>query len=835
MPPPAEAPVVPMDARPRLTFARRVHDDAMVGLNGRVHPEFERIGNPPDTGPVRVSYRLTEVRLEKWVDPTWQVVARKAADANPTGVEEIFGSWAPVPDLSGGDGTGDAGGHAQVKLWLWSANPFDYTRRVGRAWDEWFTDRFSDYPCLEPDAPKETCYDFETIPLSTPLDNGPSSFDPYLPSYRHPDNPLVEIIVDDAVLSGVPLVQILPQPVGGRTRGVCLGPLPDAVPNAPPPPTNSPVVDAIVSSRTEGSPIPSGVNALLSFLPTPNVGVRLLISPEATVLALDGSGNVFFAAAAPRAGDIAEILAPDLVLVAAYWNTNVCLSAVCVLTGHNAEQAARIGLVAQHNLDSVEHFEERGFVLDSHTNYRLVVATMLDAMGEGLLSDRFTPAYTEYAFFKTEGPPKLADLSIPLGQEAQEQIQLKDTQGNLIRNDGTINTGAPVLASELNDLGIYVRQTLPATIPANKERPDLPRPVYRAYDLGVEFNENYVQLMYRLDSRDLALFLFDQNNQPIRDTEGRLVVLRSGWDVAAEPIVDSSEMVWLTTLQLSTCAGTLSLQLQDDEQLRLPGITLDPDSVYEARLNPLLLHEDFNDDGLYQLADSASGTGAVLGRWTVEDQGGGAGTSTWVVQERGSPAQRIVTQTSNYFAGSLDGLVPDKPGTILRLNERAELAAGHVDQPSSWSDYRLSVFVRAADDDAIGVVFRRATATRYYRFSMDRERKYRRLTRHLDGVVTVLAEDEFVYQQDVDYEIVVEAIQDQLVIYQDGERIFSVTDASILQGTVGLYCWGLQVGSFADIRVDDFRETARSAFVYRFTTSRFSNFAHQIHSYQDET
>jgi hypothetical protein len=405
----------------------------------------------------------------------------------------------------------------------------------------------------------------------------------------------------------------------------------------------------------------------------------------------------------------------------------------------------------------------------------------------------------------------------------------------LVRNDGSSAGGTPVLASDLNDLAIYVKQTLPATVPASGEKPDLPRPVYRAYDLGTEFNENYVQLMYRLDARDLALYLFDQNNAPIRDAKGRLLVLRSGWDVSAQPSVDSSELVWMTTLQLSTCFGGASVTLEHDESLKLPGVTLEPDTIYDARLNPLLIHEDFSDAVLYQLNQAASGSGAVLGRWTVEDQGGGSGASNWVIAERGTPAVRFVRQTSNYFAGSLDGRVPDKLGTLLWLHDRPELGAGGQDQPSNWTNYRLSAVLRAEDDDAIGLVFRRSSDARYYRFSLDRERKYRRLTRHVDGVVHVLAEDEFVYQENRDYEVVIEAIDSVLTVFQDGEQIFSVSDGSLSQGTIGLYCWGQQGALFEDIRVDDFRSTARSAFLYRFTTSKFSNFAHEIHSYQDET
>ena len=61
------------------------------------------------------------------------------------------------------------------------------------------------------------------------------------------------------------------------------------------------------------------------------------------------------------------------------------------------------------------------------------------------------------------------------------------------------------------------------------------------------------------------------------------------------------------------------------------------------------------------------------------------------------------------------------------------LPGDHPDQPANWTDYRLSVYLRSADDDAIGVVFRYLDADYYYRFSMDRQRKYRRLVRVING------------------------------------------------------------------------------------------------------
>src|SRR6185436_5764839 len=83
--------------------------------------------------------------------------------------------------------------------------------------------------------------------------------------------------------------------------------------------------------------------------------------------------------------------------------------------------------------------------------------------------------------------------------------------------------------SGLIDLVPYVRQTIPATVPDPGEKPPLPRPVYRGYDVGVEFNENYVDLMYRESGRDLGLYLYDANNRPVRDGQGRLIVLSNRW------------------------------------------------------------------------------------------------------------------------------------------------------------------------------------------------------------------------------------------------------------------------------------------------------------------
>jgi hypothetical protein len=166
--PPIDAmPVVPVDGRAHLSFGRPVNDDALVGVNPQpVQPEYERIGDPDkDEGPVRVRYGLKEIELAKWDEQKnlWQAVASRPA---VSGVPTLYGSWAAVPQLPSGTGQAPV---ANVKLWLWSKTPFDYTRHGGSDWDNWFiaNEAFANYPGVPQDIPdREVCVDFEMLDSS---------------------------------------------------------------------------------------------------------------------------------------------------------------------------------------------------------------------------------------------------------------------------------------------------------------------------------------------------------------------------------------------------------------------------------------------------------------------------------------------------------------------------------------------------------------------------------------------------------------------------------------------------------------------------------------------
>ncbi|MPZ99110.1 MAG: hypothetical protein GEU80_07175 [Dehalococcoidia bacterium] len=978
-PPPSHAPMVPMDARPHITFGRAVHDDALVGVNpqpvlpGASPAGWERIGDPESNeGPMRVRFAVKEVALSRWDGASWVDEARKAASTNPAGVKELYGSWAPMPQLpSGSVAPGSDPPTAQVKLWLWSKSPFDFSTHGGRAWDEWFTDTFTSYPCIPPAPERTICCDFDDIPPGTTVTLP-------MPCRRNPE------VVFVGSVEGT--VHTLPSPVHGHTRALCWrsggGGTSTSVAYLPAtrggafgivltgePANRMTLVFAGETERLErrcldlhliedevvkfpldrdgitvrifdsdGKPAEGKVLQLMdgrrgfdiewsAEVELPCAAERVDIAlwqgaSPARVAGLDARGDVVAKAEAPAEGGVVTVTlegegitrvlieapqdetfllelcatcrtstsAPDVHVVAVdadgqhsgphtpvgdtvtmeverlrgvqvYARGEACLVEVCATFPPSAAEVAAREDMAKRLTDSMALWGNEGEVLQPGSDYRIAVVTSVEAVGEGALAGvSHTHDITEAAYFQTGGPPALATLSTPVHHPPEEPFD-----------------------SGLDDLTRYVRQTVPPTVPASGAQPSLPRPVYRAYDVGVKFNEDYVDLMYRLAKRDLGLYLYDANNQPVRDAAGRLIVSPNRWGVTESVSLTESTVRYLSVIDQATCASTDPEIIPHQVTVFSvdPGQVLDPDIVYDARLVPLLLHEDFRDGlGAWTVVDGGANQGpsawAALGHATLEGSGAvaagpvvtltGAGdlsdldpatdvvilatdvaraSKSYRIVSVDAPAREVtvdgspvlssgasawevpgwgaVVQSSNIWGGDDTALGVPKPGTML------------VGGGASWTDLRYSVQARSRDNDAIGVVFRYRDASNYYRFSMDRERQYRRLVRVVGGAFTVLAEDDFVYSTDQDYLLTVEAIGTSLRVYQDGELVFDAVDASHPDGRVGLYCWASEGARFSDVRVDDFQPGAPVAYRFSFTTSDFADLFHHLHSFQDET
>ena len=879
-PPPVDAPVVPLDARPHLTFSRSVHDDALVGGNPQppwpaaVPAGYERIGDPAaNQGPMRVRSGLKEIVLSRWTGAGWEPVAGKGPSA--AGLPELFGSWAPVPQLPAGTVTpGTDPPVAQVKLWLWSRSTFDYTRHGGSAYDEWFTRAYPGYPCLPPVPSRTICRDFDGIPAETVLP---------LP-YAGPPHPEIGLTA-----SAPPVVSALPAAAHGHTQALYF----DATPTgpggeltvgldgpaagtvtlvfAPPPPVrqttrvdadtipgqrvtlpfqwgdlrltmvdhqNRPLGTAplrttsgrrgIGADGTATLDLPFAVDwvavtvlqgaagaTLTAFGPGGNqvasttapavAGVTQLVLAGGgitrLVVAVPGDGNLLaevgYGRSAPgtltaRAtavddqgtqhgpftpvGDTITVSRPGLRSVHVRGDGRLGLVQVCASYPPDPGQVAAYSDMATRLTDSLAQWSQTSQVLAPDTAYRLTVVTSVDAVGEGALSGvRHTVDLTELAYFRTQGPPALTTLS-PADPDPG-----------------------------LSDLTRYVAQTVPATVPAAGQQPLLPRPVYRGYDVGVVFNEDYVDLLYRLARRDLRLHLYGANNTLVRDAAGRLVGSANRWGRTESLTLSASEQRYLTLIDRSTCLELDPVVIP--RQLTLfgadQGMVLEPDALCEARLVPLLCHEEF--------------AGGLAG-WTVVDAGTMEGPSAWAAVAGGG-----VRQTANIWGGVADAADPAKPGTML------------VGGGADWTDYRFTVQLRSSDDDAIGVVFRYLDAANHYRFSMDAQLGYRRLVRIAGGVCTVLAEDGGGYRGDSDYEVTAEVVGTGIRVYLDGATVFAVTDGALAHGRIGLYCWANDGARFADVRVEDLRPTAPVAYRFPFTTSRYANFHHHLHSYPDQT
>ena len=804
VPPDDNIPVIPLDGRVALTFSRPVNDDAEIGSAG--DDRWEWVGDPDaGEGPVKVRYGLKKVVLERRTTSvnSWEDVAVAEAgawgadvgqpvngDASAAGPKRLLAAWAPAPE--NGKEAPDGG---RTKLLVWARTPFDYFRHTGGAWTDWLSETFPDYPCPVPPREEDLCFDFKHLEIG---DRG-----------RLP----VGLGHDPRILIG---------PVYGTMADYWIG--------------ESKHKDGADRRTLCVGDDGAFVLFILFAQPVDNIRITLANSGSRPIVALSSEASEGASWEGPfeLEGETFVINRKNTRIVAiVVGNGPLCLVEICATFPPTLQQLAHHENQINRLQDQVAEFAGAGHVLEPHTAYRMRVETSVkteaDAGVDPLAGENGGITVRQYAYFRTEGPPGLANISVPRqfqqeqnnGGEAyapslQDASVLKNDEGTLVGVDGEPSQ-YPVLAGALNDLKLFVRQTVPATVPARGEKPVLAQPFYRAYDVGIEFNENYVDLMYRLARRGLHLYLYDRNDKPVRDTEGRLVVLNNRWGRVDEVRLVDADKDWMNTLGQSAC-----VTMDPDEILRNDAVAslqvLEPDTIYEARLTPLLLHDDF--------------TGG-LGSWdVVEDEPG----SNWSADTNAGYA----VESSKSGGGTDDPRDPVKPGSILLIGDQT-LLPGHPDHPDAWTNYRLSVYVRLSPGSgqtpgsgAAGLVFRYRNPGGYYRFSLDAKHGVRRLVRISNGKHKVLAEDRTALVGGRDYQITVEAIGHALRVYQDGRLVFNVEDEVLTKGRVGLYSWRNGDTQFAEISVDDFRDRAPVLYRFELGTSQFTNFFHHLHSFQDE-
>ncbi|HEU0138916.1 MAG TPA: hypothetical protein VFQ79_04365 [Bryobacteraceae bacterium] len=922
------SPVVPLDARPRITFGRSVHDLATIGENpSPVFPDsqpeagWEWIGDPAlNQGPARVRPALTELALECWNGTRWEPIARKATTSNPVGVRALYGSWAPVPQLPAGNvQPGSPPPTANVKLWLWSKSPYDFSRHTGGQWDEWFDHAYPDYPCLPLPPDREDCCDFSGLSAGDiPAPPWGCSAHPEIElTWAAPPRPVVRVNAGQKALC-FPRGSHVTVQIGARTKRVrvsvqyeagketraCANFTDEAVGDGENPRRTGAfrfvVYDAAgqllprtrviqVATSTGGRRgLDAGFRATIDLPASDFVELDLTrLNQPARLQAIAAGGGLIAETVMSAAIGASQVVRLERVRgqreivrvtvtspadrvaihsvcygvrprsivgraidrsgreLGAYRDVNglidvpgrdvvavrldadggaFCVTRICVTVG--LDQADRIQReeMLRHMMDELVRWEADDEVLAPWTRYRLKIVTTLDVRGFSYdAAFNSTRTITQCAYFRTEGPPGLTTYSVPIGHP----------QENAAAPAGA--SDPPQFDSGLQDLSRYVAQTVPPTVPAAGEKPPLPKPVYRAYDVGVRFNENYVETMYRLAGRDLTLAIYDNNNEPVRDHRGRLLISPNRWGRADTVDLAASEERWISHINETACLQLDRTRIARDVTLGADTHVLDPQTVYEARLLPLLMHDAFAD---YTAGAQARGAGATLvpttgAGWTVRDEGTDQGPSQWIVREAGNPPSRYVEQTTNVSAGAARRSSVFAGGTLLICAADPRAGVPQADQPANWTDYRLSVYIRSLDDDIVGAGVRWSGASGYL-LTLDRELNRRRLLRLVNGAATVLDESAGGYDTNRDYLASIEAAGPRIRVFLDGAPLFDVSDNRFASGSVALYCGQNAGGHFRDARVDDLRGTAPVVYRLKFTTSDFTDFRHHIHSFPSQ-
>jgi hypothetical protein len=173
-----------------------------------------------------------------------------------------------------------------------------------------------------------------------------------------------------------------------------------------------------------------------------------------------------------------------------------------------------------------------------------------------------------------------------------------------------------------------------------------------------------------------------------------------------------------------------------------------------------------------------------LSEWEIVDEGSLNGPSSWRIING-----EFVQDRAIYSAGEprLGTYALYKPSQNLR-------------------NYRVNVDIKSTDNDALGVMFRYKDQWNYYRFSMDRERGYRRLMKFVNGIASVIAEDQIKYDIGVWQNLGIEADGDHMTVLLNGRVIFDVNDSTHDQGGIAFYTWSNSGSYFDNLEIiPDFR------------------------------
>ena len=405
---------------------------------------------------------------------------------------------------------------------------------------------------------------------------------------------------------------------------------------------------------------------------------------------LSPSGKITFSAEAVDAMVLSE------------GDPNAFLVSLC----YQKEAEAQVIDATQDYLDrvsaGVSHWDSDAQIFEPETWYRLSthLETVMTVDGQATR----TP-YDHTAYFQTDGPPGLTPAwALPPSETVQSGSALSEPpypQGG-----------------KLTDLSVYIQWTIPA---------DGTRPVYRSYDLGAEFNVDYVEQMY---GADMLIRLLDGNGLPLQDAEGQDVAFINKWGRVAT--VEQSETELPYASRVKGCQS-------------LPDVSFPPNQTITAT-SGLLFEEDFS---------------GPLDQWKDPNEPDGDPNNKWIAE---------------------GGLLSYTGETVPALG--ALLVAGD----ETWGDYAVEVELTDQGNE-VGLVYQHNQTDlefSFYRMRLTGVGSF--LERIINGAVTVLWEDATAYVPGSIGTLAVQCQGDRLRGQADAELLFDLRDeAPLLSGNVGIY------------------------------------------------
>ena len=777
-------PIVPLDAWIDLQFAQSVDDKIGVAMLSAEQLPATEIGDPSlATEKVTATVRaeLVGLDLQRWDadSKSWQAVAAlKEGDASaPDAASGLWGVWRPAPPPAPGSNPDGA----QRILRLWSADPLS----------------FFNTPSGE--AGKQAADDGSAGSTSIPI-----AYDEVWSLASWPIGS-----VGGANLTWAPSGGVAPPRASwnvGAQADIALVAFQGKLRHVlrirkakPEPPTVVPPGTSSSTARTDPWSTPWAPQvlddqtvALLQIeLASPGIeSVRLRCSSGEPGVALGLANGTLVASCNWEPGEHELVLAgPGLNSVMLISGQEFRLIEVRLkgkqsnfLPGGSAKQKPSASFAQHAGLLTAP-----GHVLPAGARLRLRVRTRVTQSVRAGLSAPAAIALTQDLFFRTQGGPGLADLSLPIldkGADAHA-LTLHDKQGQAVDVLGRPVSGAPTRASTLLRLDSYVSRALPP----RDDAPFAPTRIWRGVDVGFDFSVGNVRALYRSQRRDLAL----------------RVRLRSGGrllDATGEPI--PSLPMWLAPTQATTTPeqkavlqqwqATTGVQLDPDvwglnDRIRaLRSRPLPKNAGLSAELVPLLLCEEPS-----QLESLPSGWQPLGGAtWSTMQEHG----DSWLAP---SPGGKLVPSLS-------------LPANWSRLVWAGTGGATDV----AWGAVDLCLTMRwsAVQDFQTGaggvLLAADATATSGLALWLEPGSGRRMLLHLVAGKVVAWRADRQGFPVGVDFSVRLRSAEGKLVVSIDDEVVFRVErpELATLSGSVALFASGPTQPRFRAICVEDLRPEA---------------------------